>query len=144
MSNNLLSLYDYAEKRGIDIDWFDLVQAPSLSLPLADGSCAIAINPWKLDTLEQETVAVAHELGHCETGSFYNQYAALDLRQKHEHRADKWAIERLIPADALDQAVADGYTEMWQLAEHFGVTIEFMKKTVCWHTHGNLATELYF
>ena len=144
MSNNLFSLYEYADQRCIDVDWFDLVQAPSLSLPLADGSCAIAINPWKMVTVADEKVALAHELGHCETGSFYNQYAALDIRQKHEHRADKWAIERLIPASALDQAVADGCAEMWQLAEHFGVTIEFMKKAVCWHTHGNLATELYF
>ena len=26
----------------------------------------------------------------------------------------------------------------------FGVTEEFMRKAVCWYTHGNLATELYF
>lgn len=142
--NKLLALYDYARDHGIDVDWFDLARTPSLSLPFEDGSYAVAMNPWMMATLEDETVALAHELGHCETGSFYNQYAALDIRQKHEHRADKWAVERLIPAEALAQAAADGCTEMWQLAEYFGVTIEFMKKAVCWHTHGNLSTDLYF
>ena len=44
----------------------------------------------------------------------------------------------------LDVAVADGYTDIWSLAEHFGVTEDFMRKAVCWYTHGNLATELYF
>ena len=73
MENRLIALYDYAEQRGIDVDWFSAVQASSMSLPLPDGTCCIAIDPWKMDTLEQETVFLAHELGHCETGSFYNR-----------------------------------------------------------------------
>ena len=76
--------------------------------------------------------------------SFYNEYAACDIRKKHENRADKRAIELRLSADDLDQAVADGHTDLWDLAEHFGVTEEFMRKAVCWYTHGNLATELYF
>ena len=57
----LLELYEYAESQGIDVDWVPMVQATSLSIPLPDGSCSIAVNPWKLDTLEQETVCLAHE-----------------------------------------------------------------------------------
>ena len=140
----LLDLYEYAEDQGIDVDWFPMEQATSLSLPLPDGSCAIAINPWKMGTLAQETVCLAHELGHCKTGSFYNRYAALDIRQKHENRADKWAIRHLVPEEALDQAVADGYADLPALAERFGVTEQFMRKAVCWYIHGNLAAELYF
>ena len=64
--------------------------------------------------------------------------------KKHENRADKWAIQRLIPLPELDAARADGHTELWELAEYFGVTEDFMRKAVCWYTHGNLATELYF
>ena len=77
-------------------------------------------------------------------GAFYNRWAVCDIRKKHELRADKWAIQRMIPEDELDLAVAEGYTDISSLAEHFGVTEEFMKKAVCWYTHGNLATELYF
>ena len=66
------------------------------------------------------------------------------MRSKHENRADKWAVNKLIPVDELDQAVEDGHTELWDLADHFGVTEEFMRKAVCWYTYGNLATELYF
>lgn len=140
----LLDLYEYAEDQGIDVDWFPMEQATSLSLALPDGSCAIAINPWKMGTLAQETVCLAHELGHCKTGSFYNRYAALDIRQKHENRADKWAIRQLVPEAALDQAVADGCADLPALAERFGVTEQFMRKAVCWYIHGNLAAELYF
>jgi len=40
--------------------------------------------------------------------------------------------------------VALGCTDLWMLAEHFGVTEGFMRKVVCWYTHGNLAADLYF
>jgi len=40
--------------------------------------------------------------------------------------------------------VAEGCTELWQLADRFGVTEDFVKKAVCLYVHGNLATELYF
>ena len=66
------------------------------------------------------------------------------MRRKHENRADKWAIQRMIPEDALDDAVADGCTDIYSLADRFGVTEDFMKKAVCWYTYGNLATEIYF
>jgi hypothetical protein len=63
---------------------------------------------------------------------------------RHEHKADKWAVEQLVPDWALDDAIAQGCTELWELAERFGVTESFMRKAVCLHVHGNLATELYF
>lgn len=137
--NHPLELYEFAEERGIDVDWFSMPQADSLSILLPDGSCCIALDPWKMYTISEETVSLAHELGHCETGSFYNQWAALDVRQKHENRADKWAIQRLIPAAELDRAVRDGHTELWDLAECFGVTEDFMRKALWFYRHGNLA-----
>ena len=143
MTNHPLDLYAYAERRNIDVDWIPMRRATSLSVPLGD-RYAIALDPWKLGSLAQETVCLAHELGHCETGSFYNQYAALDVRQRHENRADKWAIQHLIRVEELDEAVADGCEDIPALSEHFCVTEDLMRKAVCWYTHGNLAAELYF
>ena len=158
MTNNPLELYRYAEQQNIDVDWVSMELATSLSVPLPGGQYAIAINPWKMDSLSMETVCLAHELGHCETGSFYNPYAVCDVRRKHENRADKWAIAQTVPASALadkrairrlvpraeyEDALADGCTTISALAERFGVTPEFMKKAVCLYTYGNLATDLY-
>ena len=93
---------------------------------------------------EAKRTKLSHELGHCMKGAFYNAYSNFDCRQKHENRADKWAVRDLISADSLDDAVAAGHTEIWDLAEFFGVTEPFMRKAVCYYVHGNLATELYF
>ena len=142
MTNDLLGLYAYAERRNIDVDGIPMRRATSLSVPLGDGY-AIALDPWMLGSLAQETVCLAHELGHCETGSFYNRFAALDVRQQHENRADKWAIRRLVPEDDLDAAMADGCDTIPALADRFGVTEPFMAKAVCWYAHGNLAVEMY-
>ena len=143
MKHTPLDLYRYAESRGIDVNWFPLKATPSLSVQLPDGSCAIAMDPWWMGTLARETVSLAHELGHCETGSFYNPNTGFDLRQRHENRANKWAIRKLIQPADLEQAVANGYHEIWQLAEYFGVTEDFMRSAICLYTHGNLADTSY-
>ena len=118
--------------------------AESLSIPLPNGTCAIAIDPSKIISTADAKAKLAHEMGHCCTGSFYNKYAACDVRQKHENRANRWAIQKLIPEEELDDAVANGCTDIFSLAEHFEVTEDFMRMAVCWYTHGNLAVDLHF
>ena len=111
---------------------------------LDTGDCFIGMDKSVSDGSDRERLHLAHELGHCCTGAFYNRNATVDCRQKHENTADKWAIQHLISVDDLDDAVAAGYTEIWDLADHFGVTEEFMKKAVCYYVHSNVASELYF
>ena len=137
-------LYALARQQNIEVLSFPLPETGSMSLPLEDGRCVIGMDEGVRDGGVQERVHLVHELGHCVTGSFYNIHAALDCRQRHENRANKWAVNLLIPVEALDEAVAMGCTEVWQLAEHFGVTEDFIRKAVCWHVHGNMAAELYF
>lgn len=138
------ALYDFAQQQNIEVFCFPLPQTGSMSVMEDNGTCFIGMDDSVRDGGIQERVHLSHELGHCATGSFYNVYAALDCRQRHENRANKWAILNLIPVDDLDEAVADGCTEVWELAERFQVTEEFIKKAVCYYVHGNVAAELYF
>lgn len=138
------ALYSIAAKQNIPVLSFPLEKTGSMSVMDEEGRCFIGMDPQLRDGGTQERVHLGHELGHCVTGSFYNRYAAVDHRRRHENRADKWAVEQLLPVEALDDAIAEGCTELWQLADRFGLTEEFVKKAVCWYVHGNLATELYF
>ena len=137
-------LYGTAQLNNIPVDHFTLGKREALSLMDTDGCCYIALDPNKVKDESDKRCKLAHELGHCLTGAFYNIYATADNRQRHENRADKWAISQLIPVDDLDEAVADGCCEIWELAERFGVTEQLMRKAVCLYVHGNVATELYF
>lgn len=124
----LNNLYDIAARDNITVYSYDLGGYDCLSL-LDNNKCYIAIDPFKLKSEAEELVKLAHELGHCETGAFYNQYALLDIRAKHETRADKWAIKKLIPKDELVKAYRY-CTNRWELSEHFGVTEDFMQKVL--------------
>lgn len=136
-------LFGFAEESNIVIEYCRLLKNGSMSIQGDDGDFVL-MDYSLIESGANEKVHLAHELGHCATGSFYNPYTTLNNRKKHENKADKWAIEQLISAEALDAAVADGHTEIYDLAEYFGVTEDFMRKAVCWYTKGNLAVELYF
>ena len=132
-------LFAIAENSGIEVIYRNAPLCRSMSMP-----GYVCMDYDLLWGGAEERVRLAHELGHCQLGAFYNRWAAQDIRQKHEHRADKWAIERTVPKEELEKAISSGYTDIWALAEHFGVTEDFMKKAICWYKYGTLATELYF
>ena len=95
-----------------------------------------------LDTRDEYSTML-HECGHYATGTTHAVSSPSDLVARHENRADKWAIAWAVPADELETAVKEGCTEIWDLAERFHVTEDFMKKAVCWYRNGNLAAEMY-
>lgn len=124
-----LSLYRMAEEKHIDVDLLPLRRAHAMSMNYGR-RYAIAMDPAKFASAADEKVKLCHELGHCVTGSFYNRYAARDVRARYEHHADRWAIGQLVPRKELEAALADGIIEVWDLAEHFDVTEPFMKKAL--------------
>lgn len=140
----LSELYQIAEQQNIPVHYFPLSQVGSVSIMDEKGNCAIGLDLPYRRTRNELRVRLAHELGHCVTGSFYNRYSPADFRKLHENRADRWAVGKLIARQDLDEAVAEGCTEPWELADRFGVDEAFLKKALCLYTHGNLATELYF
>ena len=122
-------LYEYADEHDIPIIPFEMPESECMSV-MVDGDCYIGIDPTKLDSTADETVKLAHDLGHCETGSFYYGYSPLQLRCQCEHKADVWAIKKLIPKDELIEAFKSGIVEKWDLAEYFNVTEDFVLKAV--------------
>lgn len=104
----------------------------------------IFLDTGRMENSAEEKSTVLHESGHYATGTTHEVCSPFDLVAKHEYKANKWAVQRALSAEELDEAVADGHTEIWDLAEYFGITEDLMRKAVCWYTHGNLATELFF
>lgn len=129
----LTALYNIAECDNIKVDAFALGLCESLSIS-DNGECFIAIDPFKIKSTADETVKLAHELGHCETGAFYNQYALIDDRAKQERRATKWAIKMLVPEGELKEACRY-LTNRWELSLHFGVTEDFMQQAMDYYNN---------
>ena len=138
-----ISLYDELNEAGVRFYHWRMADGQAVTVELGS-RYGVFMDFDSIHSDAEELVLVAHEGGHISTGATHRVDSPYDLIEKHEYKADKWAIKKLIPEDELDDAVAEGHTDIWDLAEHFGVTEDFMRKAVCWYTYGNLATELYF
>lgn len=128
-----ISLCRYAQRNGIDIDYFPMKKAEAFSIPVND-TCAIAIDPTRITSAADETVKIAHELGHCKYGGFYNRYSSLDVKEQHEYRANVWAVRKLVPWAALKREVSSGTTQICELADAFEVTEAFMAWAITYYT----------
>ena len=142
--NKIISLYHELNDAGVRFYHWNMDDDLQAATIEQDGKYGVFMDFDNIHTEAEELVVVAHEGGHISTGSTHKVNSPYDLVEKHEHKANKWAVQQLVPEEALDEAVAAGNTELWQLAEYFGVTEEFMRMAVCWYVHGNLASELYF
>lgn len=120
-------LYDSAEENDVPILEYDLTPFDSMALQDDDFRCCVGLNSKKKFTQAELKVILAHELGHCKTGSFYNRYSKFDLVCQHEYRANRQAVLDLVPYEDLMEALQDGITEVWELAEHFDVTEDFIR-----------------
>jgi Zn-dependent peptidase ImmA (M78 family) len=103
------------------------------------GKCYIAIRDSLTQTQKKE--ALAHELGHCEYGGFYYADSPVSLRAKCEAKATRWATIALMPLDELRAAIRAGNTELWQLAEVFGVSPRFVEQALIQYAHMGLTVQ---
>lgn len=121
----MISALEYATSQDIDIDWLPLSSLDALSIE-HKGQYAIVLDPNKIESSADENTKLAHELGHCLYGVFYSSTTPLYIREKHEYKANVWAAKFLVPWDELREAVRNGITEPWELAEYFSVTEAFI------------------
>ena len=118
-------LYDKADRNNIAVHYFHMNGIISMSLPNH-----IAIDVDAIENTAEEKIHLAHELGHCVRGAFYRQNSPYDLKSRHEYKADKWAVKKLVPFDELKEALEIGITERFELAEYFEVTEQFIEKAL--------------
>lgn len=137
---NTQQLFNIAKKNNITIIYSHLPHNESCSIK-AQEDYYVGIDP-SLSGIE-EKIHLAHEVGHCVTGSMYNLYAPLDNRAKHELRADRWAIKKLVPFNDLRTAIKKGIRECWELAEFFNVTDEFMNNALKFYFNQGVLPKLF-
>lgn len=138
--DKILSLYNELNSKGVNFYLWELGEAQAATVEL-NGQYGVFMDFDNIKNSAEELTLVAHEGGHIVTGSTHYIGSPFEVVEQHENRADKWAIKQLIPKQQFDTVVSDGHTELWDLAEYFGVTEDFMKKAVCWYKYGTLAVD---
>jgi len=126
MITRLESLFEDVEKAGILYFSTDTTKITAMTIR-ENNEYAIAINEHAYNNNAERLVALAHEKGHCDTGAVYNLNTPLITRGYCERRADRWAVQNLMPLNELIAAFESGCANIYELAEHFEVTEDFMR-----------------
>lgn len=119
-------LYDIAQRSDIFVYTLETEQ-PSIAIEV-DGIRAVSLR--RDLTKAEERSYLSHELGHHIKGALYKRETPVFTRGRCENIANKWAAHKLIPIRSLYAAFRKGYVEIWQLAEYFDVTEDFILKTI--------------
>lgn len=145
----LTDIYKWFEDRGILLFDrqlpFSNEQSKAVTIRLrSSGVTGVFVDRGRMDTTAEEAVTLLHEGGHCATGTTHSIVSPFDLIAKHEYKADKWAVRDAVSREELEAARRAGYQEIYELADFFNLTEDFMRKVVCWYDHGNLDVEIYY
>ena len=145
----LTDIYKWFEDRGILLFDrqlpFSNEQSKAVTIRLrGDGVTGVFLDLGRIETAAEEAVTLLHEVGHCATGPTHAIVSPFDLIAKHEYKADKWAVQDAVSKEELETARKAGYREIYELADFFNLTEDFMRKVVCWYDHGNLDVEFYY
>ena len=136
MTHSLDELYRDLEKAGITVIPCTFEENKSISLQKGK---VIGIDRQKLFGRVEERTILIHEEGNFVSGAFYFPYSPYLIRGQAEWRANKAAILMHIPKEELETCFAQGITELWDLAEYFNVTEDFMRMAVDYYREQELA-----
>lgn len=95
-----------------------------------NGKTAVYADTGDLRTMSALASAEAHECGHVATGTVHSLTADQNTVLRQEYRADRYAAHKFLPVRKIKKAIADGYTELWQMAELFGFDERFISRTI--------------
>jgi len=121
-------MFELAEREGINVRWWNfeppirgMYWAPQKAPPIIFLSNSLEGNTRLLRCVMAEELGHHFTLEHeCLCDTYYNYRDRLAV-SRAEFRALRWAAQYLIPIDKFAQAVRNGVTEQWQLAETFDV-----------------------
>ena len=130
---SLSEFYGYCKQNDVDIMPFAALPRPACTV--RDGRYyAVVLNFKRLHTVRQVRTAMLHESGHLHTGALHKVDSPFQLVAQNEHRADADSFRRFLPAEEICQAMRQGYTEPWQLADYFDLDEDYIKKALHYWT----------
>ena len=102
------------------------------STMFANGQAVIFLNSASIANDAEKTCTLAEEIGHVQTGTSLECEAYLQpeyarwLKRRNLILATRWAIQRLLPYEQIQDALDEGNDE-FEIAEELNVSVEFLR-----------------
>ena len=125
---------DFAYGKGIKV--FEIYHESKIKgcCMVDNTAAAVLINKTNIINTQEELCVLVEEIGHIENNAvltceyYLNPEFKKWAKRKCEIKATKWAVHTLLPYTALVSAIKKGFKELWELADHFNVTEEFIDR----------------
>lgn len=124
---NIDKVYQRIQDKNIEVLHFGLPNIKSVSVETG-GKYGIFINHKEIENSDEEFCVLAHEYGHCMTGSTHPPYSPVDIISKHEYKADRKAVLDFLPIDRIKSAIKDGCNTIYELSEYLDLPEQFVIK----------------
>ena len=131
----MTNLYAFAQSNGIAV-LHDNIPTPRLKALYCEdeaGGATIILDHSLSSSAVRERCVLAEEIGHYYTAQGTALTKAIKTERdrsqirRNEHRAARWAATKLIPLGKFLDALISGIEQPHELAEHFGVTEEYIR-----------------
>ena len=129
----LSHFYDYCRRNKVDVIPFDGMPAPGATVR-DQGKYAVFLDFSRIKSTRLLRGVCCHELAHVATGALHKVDSPFELAQRSEYRANRYAAQHFLPAEAFREAFEAGYTEVWQLAEYFDLPEQDVKNALSYWT----------
>lgn len=122
----LSDFYSYCRQHQVDV-------IPYLGIPQPGATIrdrehyAVFLDFSKIRSTRKLRSICCHEQGHVATGALHKVDSPYELVERSEYRANRYAAERYLTEADFRAAFAEGFTELWQLAEYFDLPEEDVK-----------------
>lgn len=130
---SLADIYEALRAEDVRLYLYDIGFAAAATVE-QDGRYAVFYDPAAARSTAALKECLAHECGHCATGATHRVGSPWDLIEKHEYKANRWAIERFLPYESICAAMRSGKTEPWQLAEWFDLPQPFIERALAYYS----------
>lgn len=121
-------LYVLCAREGIETHSVKCPKAEAISMEI-EGTKYIGIDRGVFKSEYRERLVLAHEMAHALTDAYYSDLDNPVNVKRMEWRANKKAVEMLIPREELIEFL-DENTTVWDVSERFDVPVEMVKKAM--------------
>lgn len=123
----LTTLYNMLQEDSIFLESHKVTDHKAVTLRMNREYYAVFVDYNKIETLEDEFNVVAHEYGHCASGTTHKLDSPFDFISRNEYRANRCAVHKFLPFEKYKEACDYGCYEFWEFAEYLDLPEKFVR-----------------
>ncbi|MEA4875295.1 ImmA/IrrE family metallo-endopeptidase [Anaerorhabdus sp.] len=134
-------LLKYADNNDYQVLFHKTNEIRSFSMELQQ-KLYINLDETQFESEIEKRVCLAHEIGHCISGTTYTLNHSKLYRGSAEYKADYRAAQLLVPIEKLKECISKGIIEKYIIAEFFGITEEFVDRVLYIYSNKGLLMDI--